>query len=154
MTLIPIAAALHQAFPRHPQYASAFDMLRAFAPIDRLLDDISAGEVLFAGADPVMYGYDGEYDEVVPSLLTWTRTLERMADRINVPLDLGLIRRIGKRLEVGMVIDDTDLVSSRQLLDKARSVYIATPTRHRKAATTEEMIDIELEVLGLKEAAA
>lgn len=149
----PIEAGLDIAFPRIPSNSSVIDMLKAFWPLDRLLADLYAGEVSYAGLTPVMIDADGSYGEIVPSLNGWTSCMERIARRLDLPLELGLLRRIGKRIENGILLDVSDIDRAKALIDRCRAVYLACPVHVRKAATVDEFIDIEIEELGLREAA-
>lgn len=149
----PIEVAFDTAFPRYPATSSVVDMFKAFWPLDRLLADLYAGEVGYAGLTPVMIDHDGQYGEIVPSLNGWTNCMERIARRLDIPLDLGLLRRIGKRIENGILLDVSDIDRARALVDRCRAVYLASPVHVRKAATVDELIDIEIEDLGLRSAA-
>lgn len=149
----PIEAALDRAFPRIPSTSSVIDMFKAFWPLDRLLADLAAGEIGYAGLTPVMIDHDGSYGEIVPSLTGWTSCMERIARRLGTPLDLGLLRRIGKRLEDGVFLSVSDVDRARALIDRCRAIYLACPVPVRKAATVDELIDIAVEEYGLRRAA-
>ncbi|MDP3440980.1 MAG: hypothetical protein U0989_02615 [Azonexus sp.] len=149
----PIEAGLDQAFPRYPASSSVTDMFNAFWPLDRLIDDLYAGEVSYAGLTPVMIDHDGSYGEIVPSLNGWSSCMERIARRLDIPLDLGLLRRIGKRIENGILLDVAAIDRAKTLIDRCRAIYLACPVHVRKAATVDEFIEIEIEELGLRRAA-
>lgn len=152
-TPLPIEAAFDIAFPRLPTTSSVIDMFKAFWPLDRLLADLDAGEIGYVGPTPVMLDNDGNLGEVVPSLNGWTSCIERIARRLDIPVDISLLRRIGKRLEAGILLDASDLTRARALVDRCRAIYLASPVSVRKAATVEELIDIAVEEYGLREAA-
>lgn len=152
-TVKPLEAAFDIAFPRYPATSSVVDMFKAFWPLDQLLRDLYAGEVGYAGTTPVMLDADGSYGEIVPSLTGWASCMERIARRLDTPLDLGLLCRIGKRLEAGMLMDVGDIDRAAALIDRCRAIYLACPVSVRKAATVDEFIDIEIEMLGLRRAA-
>lgn len=152
-TAKPLEAAFDTAFLRLPTTSSVFDMAKAFAPIDSLIADLYAGEISYLGVDPVMLDHEGGFAEIVPSLNGWTSCMERIARDLDIPLDLGLLRRIGKRLEAGMLLDVADIDRAKALVDRCRAVYLACPVFIRKAATVVELIDIEIGDLGLRRAA-
>lgn len=149
----PLDAAFDAVFPRYPISASVIDMIKAFAPVDRLLHDLYADQISYAGLTPVMRDYDNEYAEIVPSLAGWTSTIERMARRLDIPLDLSLLRRLGNRLDVGMLINVAELDTAVALISRSRAVFLAAPTHVRKAAVIDEYIEIAVEEYGLRDAA-
>jgi len=149
----PVDIGIASAFPMLPSTSSVFDMATAFGPLDQLLADLYAGEVAFHGPTPVMLDHDGSYGEIVPSLLGWTSCMERIARRLDIPLDLGPLRRLAKRIEAGILIDVADIDRAAALIERCRAVFMACPVAVRKAATNDEFIDIEIEALGLREAA-
>lgn len=149
----PIEAAFDRAFPRTPTTSSVIDMFKAFWPLDRLLADLYAGEIGYAGITPVMLDHDGTWGEIVPSLTGWASCLERIARRLDTPLDLSFLLRLAKRLENGIFMDISDVDRAKSLIDRCRAIYLACPVHIRKAATVEEFIDIEIEQLGLRRAA-
>lgn len=154
--LRPITASIFTAFPVRPRESSVIDMIKAFGPMDQLIADLYAGEVAYidrCGSIPVMLDYDGTYGEIVPSLNGWTSCMERIARRLRIPLDLSLIRRLAARLEAGMLLDLDDVDRMVILVERCRAVYFASPVFVRQAATVDELIDIEIEGLGLRRAA-
>ena len=149
----PIEAAFDRAFPRRPSTSSVIDMIKAFWPLDRFLADLYADDIGFAGTTPVMLDHDGTWGEIVPSLASWTSCIERIARRLDTPLDLSLLRRIGNRIESGMPLDVDDIDRAKSLIDRSRAIYLACPVHIRKAAVVDEYIDIAIDELGLRRAA-
>lgn len=142
LPLITLAAAFDTAFPRRPNSSSVCDMRKAFWPLDRLIADLYAGDIAFAGADPVMIDHDGEYGMIVPSLEGWCSTMERIAHRLQLPLDIGHLRRLAKRLDTGMLLDVSDIDRAAQLVDRCRAIFLACPVYVRQQATNDELIEI------------
>lgn len=149
----PIFEGILKAYPPIPLESSINDMLKAFWPLDRLLDDLRSGEVAFAGMTPVMIDHDGSYGEIVPSLTGWSSCMERIAKRLSIPLDLSLLVRIAKRLEAGVLLDQADIDRTAYLVDRCRAIFMACPVRIRKACTVDELIEIAVEDYGLRRAA-
>ena len=152
-TARPIEAGLDAAFPRRPSSSSVIDMINAFAPMDALIADLYAGELSYVGPTPVMLDHDGELSEIVPCIIGWTNCLERIARRLDIPLDLGLMRRVAKRLEAGILLDVADLDRTAALVNRCRSIFLASPVHIRKACVVDEQIDIAMEEYGLRIAA-
>lgn len=148
-----IAQGIQQAFPHYAGTSSIFDMVTAFWPLDRLIEDMLADQVSFAGPVAVMLDKDGSYGEIVPSLAGWCSAFERMARRIGIPLDLGTMRRISRRLDIGMLIDHDDIDRFVQQVNRCRAIFLACPVWIRKQAYLDECIEIALDDLGLREAA-
>jgi hypothetical protein len=153
ITSRPLAIAFDRAFPVFPKYASVIDMFKAFWPIDKLMTELRIGDIAFLGTSPIMFDHDGSYSEITPCVEGWTSCLERMARRINIELDLSLMRRIAKRLEFGMLLDVADIDRAIQLNHRSRAIYLACPSYLRKSAYVDEMIDISVDELGLRRAA-
>lgn len=152
-TTKPLETAFDKAFPRLPATSSVIDMLKAFEPIDSLIADLYAGEISHVGPTPVMVDHDGELSEIVPCLIGWTNCLERIARRLDIPLDLGLMRRVAKRLEAGILLDVADLDRMAALVNRCRAIFLASPVHIRKACVVDEQIDIAMEEYGLRRAA-
>lgn len=152
-TAKPIEAAFDITFPRRPITSSVIDMLKAFAPIDSLIADLYTGEVSYQGPTPMMVDHDGGLSEIVPCLIGWTSCLERIARRLDIPLDLGLMRRIAKRLEAGIMLDVADLDRMAALVNRCRAIFLSSPVHIRKACVVDEQIDIAIEEYGLRRAA-
>lgn len=152
-TAKPLEAAFDIAFPRRPVSSSVIDMVKAFAPIDSMLADLYTGEVAYLGATPMMADHDGDLSEIVPCIIGWTSCLERIARRLDIPLDLGLMRRVAKRLEAGILLDVADLDRMAALVNRCRAIYLASPVHIRKACVVDEQIDIAMEEYGLRRAA-
>lgn len=149
----PIAAGIETSFPVLPKTSSAADMIKAFEPIDKLIADLYAGEVSYVGPTPVMYDHLGDYSEIVPCIIGWTNCLERIARRIDIPLDLGMMRRVAKRLEAGILLDVSDLDRVAALIERCRAIYLACPVHIRLSSILDEQIDIAMDEYGLRRAA-
>lgn len=141
------------AFPRYSGTSSVVDMANAFSPIDSLVADLYAGEIGYVGPTPVMVDHDGELSEIVPCIIGWTSCMERIARAIDIPLDLGLMRRVAKRLEAGILLDVADLDRMSALINRCRAIFMACPVFIRKACVVDEQIDIAIEEYGLRRAA-
>lgn len=141
-TAKPLEAAFDAAFPRKPKESSVRDMWKAFWPLDRLIADLYTGDIAYAGAAPVMIDHDGEYGMVVPSLEGWCSVMERIARRLQLPLDLGHLRRLAKRLDNGVLLDVADIDRAAQLVDRCRAVFLACPVHVRQQVTNDEFIEI------------
>lgn len=148
-----IAASLAVAFPATPVETTVPYMLRAFWPLDCLVADLRAGEVSYAGLTPVMLDHDGSYGEIIPSLEGWCSTFERIAARLGSTIDLGHMRRIGKRLETGMLIDTADIDRFSSQVERCRQIFLACPIWIRNQCYLDECIAMAVEDLGLREAA-
>lgn len=148
-----IAQAIAATWPIRPVHSTLPYMLRAFWPLDRLIADLRSGEICYAGLAPVMLDYDGSYGEIIPSLEGWCATFERIARRLDLPIDLGYMRRLGKRLENGMLIDTADIDRFAALVDRCRQLFLACPIWIRHQCYLDECIAMEIEDLGLREAA-
>lgn len=153
LTLKQIPSGIDAAFPRYSISSSVIDMRKCFWPLDRLIADLLAGEVSFAGATPIMLDHDGAFGEILPSIEGWCSALERIARAIRLPLDLGHMRRVARRLEAGMLLDVVDIDRFIAQTDRCRAIYLACPVWIRQAECVVECIDIEVTGLGLKEAA-
>lgn len=149
----PIALAIAATWPTVPVQTTVTYMLRAFWPLDRLIADLRSGEISYAGLAPVMLDHDGSYGEIYPSLDGWCATFERIARRLNQTIDLGYMRRLGKRLENGMLIDTADIDRFTSLVDRCRQLFMACPVWIRHQCYLDECIAMEIEDLGLREAA-
>lgn len=149
----PIAAGIDAAFRQPPNTSSVTDMLKAFAPIDELIADLYAGEVAYAGPTPVMHDHDGTLAEIVPCIIGWTNCLERIARAIAIPLDLGLMRRIAKRLEAGILLDVADLDRTAAQINRCRAIFLACPVAIRQSCVLDEQIEIAIDEYGLRRAA-
>lgn len=149
----PIALGIYSAFPIPQSEPSAAYMLHAFWPLDRLVADLRSGEISYAGLSPVMLDHDGSYGEIIPSLEGWCSAFERIARRIRLPIDLGHMRRIGKRLETGMLIDTADIDRFASQVERCRQIFMACPVWIRDQCYVDECIAMAVEDLGLKAAA-
>ncbi len=149
----PIAAAFNQAFPIKPGTSSVIDMIKAFWPVDRLMQDIDAGSIYFAGPVPVMLDADGSYGEIVPSLLGFCSCHQRMAAAQNIDFDSSPLIRIANRIQYGIQITEADQKAAHQTVDRLKSLFLATPVWIRKRAWLDESIAIQLADLGFREAA-
>lgn len=148
----PIQLSLELAFPAVPSDVSVIDMFKAFLPMDRLLESIEQGELYHDNLGPIMRDYDGWCD-VAPAIQGWCDCWERIARYMSKHLDLGPLRRMANRLTAGILLEISDLEKARTVVEKCRQLYFACPIPVRKRAVMEEQISIELESLGLKEAA-
>ena len=150
---LPIAIGIDLAFSARPEETSVRYMLHAFWPLDRLVADLRAGEIAYAGLTPVMHDHDGSLGEIIPSLEGWCSTFERIAGRLGLPIDLGHMRRIGKRLENGMLLDTADIDRFSAQVERCRQIFMACPVWIRHQCYIDECIAMAVEDLGLREAA-
>ncbi len=154
-TLRPLTAGIRLAYPITPTTPGLADMKKCFYPLDRLIADLKRGEVSYARGVPVMRDseHSESYGEIEPSLAGWCSTFDRMAEALGIPLDLGHMRRLAKRLAHGMLIDQADIARFIKQVDRCRSIYLACPNTIRQRAYTAECIGMALDDLGLREAA-
>lgn len=153
MTRKPIAGCIMDAWPARPSQSSIIDLWKCFWPLDRLVEALQAGEVCYGGATPVMLDHDGQYGEIIPSLAGFCSTLERMARAIRIPLDLGHMLRVAKRLEIGVLLEVSDIDRFAALVDRCRAIFLACPAWIRHRAYLDECIGMAIADLGLREAA-
>jgi len=146
--LTPIAAHMRARYPGIPEEPSILDMRAAFEPVDALLAHIEAGELTYEQNTPVLIIGDTAC-EICPAMAGWVETFERIAIRLGTPIDLSPLIRIGKKLSLGIMLEESDLARAKLLVDRCRAIYLACPTHHRVGATNETLISVELERMGL-----
>lgn len=145
---IAIAAAFgHDAFLDRMTRHEASQWL---APMRRALAEIKTGEV-----DSIRgYAVTRLHDQDDYARLDFCiNGFIALLARLNIGLDLGPAERLSKRLAAGTPLTVAEVDAALAILNQAESKLVGLPIRVAKDAVTVEQISIELEAMGLKEAA-
>ena len=121
---------------------------RVFLPVVKSLEALR-GEVETMRGYPVFLDWTGEYSRIDQALRGWVDCWERFGTGI----DLEPLRKLAKKLEAGIPITEDELDSADRVVAQQQAVFIRMPVEFIKHHTTTELVAIEADRLGLREAA-
>lgn len=121
------------------------------APIRRAFNEIRAGEVdAHRGyAITKIHWSDNDFARIDHCINGFVAMLDRLAP----DFDTGPMKRVSKKLESGILLTHTEVDACFSLLKECESLLIKFKRSDLTNAACTEQINIELELLGLKEAA-
>lgn len=151
--LRPIPDGLAAAFLVHPRWATFHQMVSVFGNIDAVLRSLETGEIEIIKGRPSYPDYDGTWVEVAPALLAWCDAFDSISKAAEIPIDMTPLRRLANRLEYGILLGVGELETAKAITDRCRAIFLACFPWKRRAAVVDVQIAIELEALGLREAA-
>ena len=121
------------------------------APIRKALAEIMTGEVDTHRGYPIMriHWADNDVARIDHAINGFVALMERLMPDI----DTGPMKRLGKKLEAGVLLELHEVTSCQSLIDTVEDRLLKFKRSDLVDAANTEMVVIELERLGLKEAA-
>lgn len=121
------------------------------APIRKAFVEMLSGEVDSYRGYPItrIHHADNDFARIDHAANGFTALIERLMP----DFDLAPIRRISKKLEAGMLLEAREVDDALALLKRCEDRLIKFRRSDLVSAAKTEMIAIELEQLGIKEAA-
>jgi len=139
--------------PAIDRLPSLLEMHALFTPIFNTLDELASGEVMHEKGIPVML-FEGELAEIHAALIGWACCWDRICKDRGVAYDSSPLRKLAKKLENGVMLEETDINQARASVELTRQVFMRTPASVLKQHSITEQIAIEFERRDLiKEAA-
>jgi hypothetical protein len=146
----PYRPELRKSIDRLP---SLLEMHALFAPIFATLDELASGEVMHEKGIPVML-FDGALCAIHSAMIGWACCWDRICKDRGVAYDSGPLRKLAKKLENGVMLEEADIEQARSNIELTRQVFMRTPASVLKQHSITEQIAIEFEKRDLiKEAA-
>ena len=121
------------------------------APIRKALAEIMTGEVDTHRGYPItrIHWADNDVARIDHAINGFVALMERLMP----DLDTGPMRRLSKKLEAGVLLELYEVTSCKALIDTVEDRLLKFKRRELVKAAEVEMTIIELERLGLKDAA-
>ena len=121
------------------------------APIRKALAEIRTGEVDSYRGYPVTRIHHADND--IARIDHAINGFVAMMDRLMPDLDTGPMKRLSKKLEAGILLDIQEVTDCQEMIGAAEDRLIKFKRSELVDAANTEMVAIELERLGLKDAA-
>lgn len=131
-----------------PTFVSVDEAYRIFDPVRSILA-ILRGEVETINGYPVMKDWEGTYSRVDYALIGWAECW----DRLFGTTDNEPIRRLAAKLANGVPVFEEDLLAVDAILDVQQRAMVRMRVEDVTSSMTTQQIAVELETLGLREAA-
>lgn len=135
-------------YAMHPTFVSVDEAYRIFEPVRSMLS-VLRGEVETINGYPVMKDWDGTYSRVDYALIGWAECWDRLFGTTNNEP----IRRLAARLGNGVPVFEEDLLAVEAILDVQQKAMVRMRVDEVQSKMTTQQIAVELETLGLREAA-
>jgi hypothetical protein len=145
--------------PRRPYrrrvslYPDLHDVGLIFRPIHTMFDQLREGEIDAVRGRPVFTDWMGEICEVVPALEGWISCWQRIIDGERLVFSLDGLRKISKRLDLGIMLTDDELEAGWREVLACQQATMQITRRAMGSYMRTEQISIELEQRGLVDAA-
>lgn len=131
-----------------PTFVSVDEAYRIFDPVRKLLSALR-GEVETINGYPVSMDWDGRYARIDFMLISWSECWDKLfKTESNTPL-----RRLAAKLANGVPLFESDLDDAEAVLDVQQSAMVRMRASDVASSMTTQQIAIQLENLGLLEAA-
>ncbi|HSH72371.1 MAG TPA: hypothetical protein VK974_04860 [Methylophilaceae bacterium] len=88
-----------------------------------ILDRIRAGYIEAANNLPIFRDNEGAWNAVCPALSGWIFTWQRISNELKLGLILEPLRRINRKLDLGMPISEAHVQAAQEALDKTRQAF-------------------------------
>lgn len=132
---------------------SLLEMHALFTPIFNTLRELESGEVEHDKGMPIML-FDGEWCAIHSAMIGWACCWERICSAQGVTYDAAPLRKLAKKLENGVMLEESDIEQAKANIEFTRQVFRRTPASVLKRHSVTEQIAIEFEKWNLiKEAA-
>lgn len=89
--------------------------------------------------------FDGVLAEIHAALIGWACCWDRVCKDQGVAFDSGPLRKLAKKLENGVMLEETDIEQARANIEFTRQVFRKTPASVLKQHSITEQIAIEFE---------
>lgn len=139
--------------PAIDRLPSLLEMHALFTPIFATLDELASGEVMHEKGVPVMQ-FEGVLAEIHAALIGWACCWDRICKDRGVAFDSSPLRKLAKKLENGVMLEESDIEQARANIELTRQVFIRTPASILKRHSITEQIAIEFEKRDLIKVAA
>lgn len=132
---------------------SLLEMHALFTPIYKTLADLASGEVEHERGIPIML-FDGEWAAIHAAMIGWACCWDRICADQGIEYDSAPLRKLSKKLENGVMLEESDIEQAKANIEFTRQVFRRTPAGVLKRHSVTEQIAIEFEKRNLiKEAA-
>jgi hypothetical protein len=137
----------HLARPRTPLL---HEVDQVFAPIDRFIDQLKAGEVYCDSTGCTLFqDNEGNLYEAGPAVLGFAEVWEKLAQKFALNVDTVTLYQWANRLKYNMPIDPVFVAQLERSIDGIRSAYRSMDVFQTKSVVRTEEIRIKCEELGL-----
>ena len=127
---------------------------RTFAPIYELLRELRNGEAQTVQGRLVMRDWGSDLIEVAPALDGWVCCSQRIVEGESLKIDLRPLQRLQRHIANGVMLTLEMIDAAESVTEACERAYTQIPRERLIDYSRTEMIAIELDSLGLREAAA
>ena len=135
-------------FANRPSRVMPDEAFRIFQPVRDALNALR-GEVMVHRGYPVMLDWQGQYSRIDIVLVGWADCW----DALFGALDNSPVRRLAKKLEAGMMIEESELEEVERLIDVQQGKFVGMDVKGVGSKMRTQEIAIHMDELGLREAA-
>lgn len=128
-----------------------------FGPIYEVFDKIESGEIECDKGEPVFRDfkdYQGEWCELAPAIHGWVDCWDRLCAGEGIEFDSTPLKKVAVKLENGVPITIEEAQAGRRTVDLTKRIFMATPVDVIESYTKTELIQMQVDRLGLSRAAA
>lgn len=120
-----------------------------FSPIYTFLDKLETGEVEARNGRVMFKDFEGVWCDVAYAMRGWADCWERTARNEKLNYDCEPLRRIAKKLDLGILLEEKDLEIFRDQIDQTKRIFMSLPVEATKRHAQTEQIQIEMDRLKL-----
>lgn len=136
-------------FNNRPSRIMPDEAFRTFQPVRLAVSMLRSGEVPVDRGYPVMKDWMGDWVRMDVALEGWANCWDRLFGAI----DCSALRKLAKKLENGVLLNESELDDVDRLLDLQQAAFVRMDSSVVLDKMRTEEIAIELDSLGLREAA-
>jgi hypothetical protein len=127
-----------------------------FGPIYDVFDKLQSGEIECVKGEPVFRDYkdyQGAWCEIVPAILGWADCWDRLCAGEGIVFDSSPLVKLATKLKNGVPVTEEEVAAGRRTVDLNKKIFMSTPIDIIEHYTKTEMIQIQVDLLNLREAA-
>lgn len=119
-----------------------------FDPIDRMFEELAAGEVSAADDVPIFLDYRGQYGEIAPALSGWIEMWAELSRAYRLSMDLSPLQVLHEKLDSGAGLVPAEVADAKALIDCQRQLYRGMDVYYVRSLVNTQCIRYELERAG------